>query len=53
MNVTVDDAMVDQHELRKRVGAEFKRADATGMTPSMRIAVADLKLTEEGTLAAI
>ena len=28
----------------KRVGVEFKRADAPGMTPSMRIALADLKL---------
>lgn len=28
----------------KRVGVEFKRADAPGLTPSMRIALADLKL---------
>ncbi len=29
----------------KRVGVEFKRADAPGMTPSMRIALADLSST--------
>jgi predicted AAA+ superfamily ATPase len=28
----------------KRVGVEFKRADAPGLTPSMRIALSDLKL---------
>jgi predicted AAA+ superfamily ATPase len=28
----------------KRVGVEFKRADAPGLTPSMRIAMSDLKL---------
>jgi len=28
----------------KRVGVEFKRVDAPGLTPSMRIAMADLKL---------
>lgn len=28
----------------KRVGVEFKRADAPGLTPSMRIAMRDLKL---------
>lgn len=29
---------------RKRVGVEFKRADAPSITPSMRIAIRDLKL---------
>jgi hypothetical protein len=28
----------------RRVGVEFKRADAPALTPSMRIAMADLKL---------
>ena len=29
---------------QRRIGVEFKRADAPGVTPSMRVALQDLKL---------